>query len=59
MAVMKSKGSGDTLIVVRIAKNGSLTCSRPCDRCIGFMRDHGIKYVIFSDWNGEIKEMDL
>lgn len=59
VAVMKARGEGDTLVVVRIAKNGSLTCSMPCRKCMEFMKDHGIKTVFYSDWNGEIKEMRL
>jgi deoxycytidylate deaminase len=57
-AVMDARG-GDTLVVVRIAKNGNLTCSFPCDRCINFMRDNGIKTVHYSWWDGSMKEMKL
>lgn len=46
------------LYVVRVSKvDGSLMNSRPCEHCIGLMREIGIKKVVYSgDNNDMIKE---
>jgi deoxycytidylate deaminase len=52
-----SNGNGDTIIVVRIIKNGKYSCSKPCEKCLAFIKEYGIKKIIYSDWDGLIKEM--
>src|SRR3990167_10470374 len=47
----------DTIIVVRIRKNESLTMARPCDKCLKFMSNHGVRRVIFSNWDGTMEVM--
>ena len=58
-AVLMRASAGDTLVVVRIKKNGSLTCSKPCEKCLRFAKDFGIKTVVYSDWDGSIKRRRL
>lgn len=55
-ALMK-EASGDTLLVVRIMKNGTFSCSKPCARCLEFIKDYGIKKVFYTDWCGSIQEL--
>ena len=43
---------GDTLIVVRWMKDGSISMSRPCNHCQRFIAEAGIERVIYSGWNG-------
>ena len=43
-----------TLVVVRILKNGTLSMSRPCEKCWNAINKAGISKVIFSNWGGEI-----
>jgi hypothetical protein len=50
---------GDALVVVRILKDGSFTCSKPCDKCIKYIKDQGIKTVYYTDWDGQVKEISL
>jgi len=50
---------GDTLIVVRILKNGEFSCSKPCEKCMKFIRDYGIKKVYYIDWDLELKEIKI
>lgn len=57
-AVMKAT-AGDTLIVVRVIKNGSLTCAKPCDNCVRYLKDHGIRKVFYSCWDGTMKELKI
>jgi deoxycytidylate deaminase len=57
-AILKAD-EGDTLIVVRISKNGTLTASKPCSKCVKHARDNGIKKIYYSDWDSSIQEMKL
>lgn len=57
-ALMRAAG-GDTLVVVRIKKNGDLACSKPCEKCQRFIKDYGIKRVFYIDWDSEVKEMQI
>jgi deoxycytidylate deaminase len=50
---------GDTLVVVRLMKNGSLSCSKPCEKCVVFAKDFGIKTIIYTDWDSSFKKMRL
>jgi deoxycytidylate deaminase len=50
-------GRGDTLVVVRIKSDGSFSCSKPCEHCLSFIKEYGIKRIVFTDWNGSVKEM--
>lgn len=59
LALYRAKGKGDTLVVVRILKNGSLTMSAPCSLCFAYAKRCGIKRIFFSDWNGSIQEMEI
>ena len=58
-AIIKSRYNCDTILVVRINKRGKLSCSRPCEKCIKFATDNGVKRIYFSDWDGEIKYLKL
>lgn len=50
---------GDTLVVVRLHKNGKLACSRPCDSCMDYIRDFGIKKVFFVNHKSEVVSIRL
>jgi len=39
---------GSTVYVCRLAKDGSLTLSKPCHTCYTIMKKLGVKYVYFS-----------
>ncbi len=58
-AAMLRANAGDTIVVVRLLKDGNLTCSKPCERCMAMAKDFGIKKIIFSDWNGALQELKL
>ena len=60
VAALKNINKADTILVVRISReDGSLTMSRPCEKCQKYLKDRGIKKVVYSNWNGEIEEMRL
>ena len=44
---------GDTLFVVRFLSDGSITMAKPCPLCEQMIKDHGIRKVYYTDWNGE------
>lgn len=52
-ALMRAK-RGDTLIVVRLLKNDDLGCSKPCEKCMKYIRKKGIRQIFYIDWDGEV-----
>jgi deoxycytidylate deaminase len=56
---MMHASEGDTLIVVRVLKNGKLTCAKPCKDCLIFAKQYGIKKIVYSDWDESIKEIKI
>ena len=50
---------GDTLVVVRILRNGRLACSKPCTRCVKFAQSYGIRKIVYVAWDESIKEMKI
>jgi len=59
LSLVRAKKDGDTIIVVRILKDNSLSMAMPCKKCYKFIKKCGIKTIVFSDWNGEIKSLSI
>lgn len=58
-AIMDAK-TGDTLVVVRVSrKNGSYVCSKPCDKCLSFAKEHGIKKIYFCNIDGKVEMVKI
>jgi len=57
-ALLKTDTKGDTIIVFRIKKDG-FGCSKPCHRCQRFIKDNGIKKVIYTNNAGVLETMYL
>lgn len=57
-ALMKA-GRGDTLVIVRILKNGRFSCSKPCQPCLEFATKYGIKTIIYTDWDESAKSITI
>lgn len=57
-AIMRAS-SGDTLVVVRIRKDGKLSCSKPCEKCLKLAKEFGIKKIIYTDWDSSVCEMRI
>lgn len=57
-AIMRA-AKGDALLVVRIKKDGELSCSKPCSKCLKVAKDFGIKKIYFTDWDKSIKEIRI
>jgi len=51
--------NGDTLVVIRILKNGNLSCSKPCIHCLAYAKNFGIKTIVYSDWNSNLRELKI
>jgi deoxycytidylate deaminase len=58
-AMMRAKGDGDTLVVVRITKTNRIASSHPCSKCMRYAKSHGIKKIIYIDWLGNIQELRI
>jgi tRNA(Arg) A34 adenosine deaminase TadA len=50
---------GATVYVARITKTGDIALSKPCPRCEGALRAHGVKKVYYTIGNTEHGVMDL
>jgi hypothetical protein len=55
----RSLTEGATMYVVRIGKTGILRNSKPCPMCEAALEYVGIKKVIYSDYNGDIRSMRI
>lgn len=49
----------DSILVVRLRKDGNLSCAKPCFHCQKKIKEMGLKKVYYSDWCGTIKMMDM
>ena len=60
VAALKNVKRADSILIVRVRrKDGELSMSHPCKRCMEFLKDKGIRKVFYSDWDSTIKEMRL
>ena len=58
-AALKAKRydySGHSIVVIRVLKDNSLACSRPCSDCLRFLEDRGFESVIYCDEEGTLIE---
>ena len=54
-----SKRKGTTVISVRVRKTGTVGMAKPCQACEQFLRDNGVKKVVYSDACGQMHTMKL
>ncbi len=54
-----SNRRGTTIISVRVRKTGTIGMAKPCAACEAFLRENGVKKVIYSDANGQMHTMKL
>ena len=47
-----SERRGTTVYSLRIRKDGSLAMGKPCVRCMAYMREYGVKKIVYSLSNG-------
>lgn len=60
VSALKGIDKADTILVIRVRRlDGELSCSKPCEKCMKFLKDKGIKKIFYSDWDSTIKEMRL
>jgi hypothetical protein len=52
-------GEISEVTVTRFSKRGNLTMSKPCLYCQKFLREHGVRKVYYTDWNGKWNTMKL
>lgn len=50
---------GDSIMVVRLRKDNSLTMAKPCDNCIALIKHVGIRHVYYTNWEGVIEHLIL
>ena len=52
--LLRAKCDGDTIVVVRVLRNGNLTCAKPCDKCLLYAEHAGVRKIYYSDWDGTV-----
>lgn len=57
LGVERNELQGADLFVARILKNGSVAIAKPCEICVKFLLDVGIRRVYFTDINGNWRRM--
>jgi deoxycytidylate deaminase len=57
MDVLRVAKPGDIITVMRWDSRGDITMSLPCRHCQQFIREAGIKLVIYSNWDGNFETM--
>jgi deoxycytidylate deaminase len=57
-AIINSRGnlSKCTICIVRITKDGKLAMAKPCQYCQSYIEEAGIKNIIYTNSNGEIRK---
>jgi len=53
------EGTVKVIHVIRFQKDGKVTMAKPCTHCQGFLRDHGIIKVYYTNWDGKWEVMKL
>lgn len=60
-AIIKAKRplKGCSILVIRINCKGKLMLAKPCPHCMNYISHVGIKYIYYSDSNGNIQKIKL
>lgn len=48
-AALLKRAPGDTIVVVRVRRDGRLGMSRPCSKCMAMIKECNIRYVVYVD----------
>ena len=59
MNILRQAKPGDVIFVMRWSAEGELTMAHPCEHCQELIRKAGIKRVVYSDWDGNFKDMNI
>jgi cytidine deaminase len=59
MNVLRFSKPGDEITVLRFNADGDLRMAKPCEHCQRFMKEFGIKKVTYSDWDGQMQELEF
>lgn len=63
MAVKKIQMTGEKrgriLYSLRVRRDGKMGASKPCEKCEKLIREAGIRYVFYSDYDGQEWQMAL
>ncbi|MEK6880577.1 MAG: hypothetical protein AABY22_13250 [Nanoarchaeota archaeon] len=59
-ALINAKHRGDCLIIIRVTRRGNLSMSRPCEKCIKYIKENSsIRKIYFSNWKGAMEKLDM
>jgi deoxycytidylate deaminase len=54
-----SERKGTKVISIRVGRNGKTTIAKPCPKCEAYLREQGVKLVVYSDEDGLMRRMKL
>lgn len=54
-----SERKGTKVVNLRMTRSGRLGLAKPCPECEKFLRENGVKAVLYSDDDGHMKRMKL
>ena len=57
--LMRKAGYGAIVYVARIRFDGSISMAKPCPACEALLRNKRVKNVFYTNWDGEIEELNL
>jgi deoxycytidylate deaminase len=49
-----SERVGTTVVSVRVTKGGTVGMAKPCENCLKYMMDNGVKKVVYTGRDGEL-----
>jgi len=59
MNVIRFAKPGDTLEVLRFLKGGGRAMARPCEHCMRYIKEAGIKKIRYTNRNGDWEEFKV
>lgn len=49
----------ENILVIRILTDLTLTCAKPCEKCMKAITSSKVKSIYYSDWDGDIKVIKI
>lgn len=57
--IWPNKRKGVKVISVRITRTGRMSMAKPCPKCEAYMKQHGVKSVLWSNHDGKLETTKL
>lgn len=54
-----SERRGTKIVSIRVTRAGKLSMAKPCPKCEAYLRENGVKSVLYSTRDGRMEKMKL